>query len=62
MHHGEIREQGSHQDLLTLRGLYWKLYRLQYSDPTPAMHDEDAEEQIVYRPRGPSFSFGEGMG
>jgi ATP-binding cassette, subfamily B, multidrug efflux pump len=62
MHHGEIREQGSHQDLLTLRGLYWKLYRLQYSDPTPTHEEEEAEEQIVYRPRGPSFSFGEGMG
>jgi ATP-binding cassette subfamily B protein len=32
MHHGEIREQGSHQDLLAMRGLYWKLYKLQYAD------------------------------
>ncbi len=32
LHHGEIREQGSHQDLLAVRGLYWKLYRLQYAD------------------------------
>ena len=32
LHHGEIREQGSHQDLLALRGLYWRLYKLQYSD------------------------------
>ena len=32
LHHGEIREQGSHQELLAQRGLYWKLYKLQYSD------------------------------
>lgn len=31
-HHGELRESGSHQELLTLNGLYWRLYRLQYSD------------------------------
>jgi len=63
MHHGEIREQGSHQDLLSLRGLYWRLYKLQYSDPTwLAEGKEEEEQQITYRPRGPSFSFGEGMG
>ena len=63
MHHGEIREQGSHHDLLTLRGLYWKLYKLQYSDPTwLAEAKEEEEQQITYRRRGPSFSFGEGMG
>lgn len=32
LHHGEIREQGTHQELLTERGLYWKLYKLQYAD------------------------------
>src|SRR5437870_4766882 len=63
MHHGEIREQGAHQDLLALRGLYWKLYKLQYSDPSRAVEDreEEEEEEITYKPRGPSFSFSEGM-
>ena len=32
LHHGEIREQGTHQQLLAQRGFYWKLYRLQYAD------------------------------
>jgi len=32
MHHGELREMGSHNELLRLRGLYWRLYQLQYSD------------------------------
>lgn len=31
MHHGEIREIGSHTELLAARGLYWRLYQLQYS-------------------------------
>jgi ATP-binding cassette, subfamily B, multidrug efflux pump len=45
LHHGELREIGSHNELLGLRGLYWRLYQLQYSDeklhlthdPNPAL-------------------------
>jgi len=36
LHHGEIREQGTHQELLALRGLYWRLYKLQYADGSSA--------------------------
>jgi ATP-binding cassette subfamily B protein len=32
MHKGEVREIGSHQQLLGNRGIYWKLYQLQYKD------------------------------
>jgi ATP-binding cassette, subfamily B, multidrug efflux pump len=32
MHKGKLREKGTHQQLLTHRGLYWKLYQLQYRD------------------------------
>jgi ATP-binding cassette, subfamily B, multidrug efflux pump len=32
MHKGQLRERGTHQQLLNLRGLYWKLYQLQYRD------------------------------
>jgi len=32
MHRGQLREMGSHQELLALRGIYWKLYQLQYKD------------------------------
>ena len=32
MHKGQLRERGTHQELLTHRGLYWKLYQLQYKD------------------------------
>ncbi len=32
MHKGEIREIGTHQDLLAKQGIYYKLYQLQYKD------------------------------
>ncbi|HZD95852.1 MAG TPA: ABC transporter ATP-binding protein [Candidatus Sulfotelmatobacter sp.] len=32
MHKGHVREVGSHQELLAHRGIYWKLYQLQYKD------------------------------
>ena len=32
MHKGEVREMGSHQQLLAGRGIYYKLYQLQYKD------------------------------
>ena len=32
MHKGEIRETGNHQTLLAKRGIYYKLYQLQYKD------------------------------
>src|SRR5271156_845687 len=32
MHKGQVREIGTHQQLLAQRGIYWKLYQLQYKD------------------------------
>jgi ATP-binding cassette subfamily B multidrug efflux pump len=32
LHKGEIREVGTHQELLALGGIYYKLYQLQYKD------------------------------
>ena len=32
MHKGHVREVGTHQELLAQRGIYWKLYQLQYKD------------------------------
>ena len=32
MHKGQVREMGTHQQLLAKRGIYFKLYQLQYQD------------------------------
>ena len=32
MHKGQLRESGTHQQLLARRGIYWTLYQLQYKD------------------------------
>jgi ATP-binding cassette subfamily B protein len=32
MHKGQVREMGAHQQLLAQRGIYYKLYQLQYKD------------------------------
>jgi ATP-binding cassette subfamily B protein len=47
MHKGHVREMGSHQQLLTQRGIYWKLYQLQYKDqelpvPSPVLPPSDS--------------------
>ena len=31
-HKGRLREQGSHQELLLVRGIYYRLYQLQYKE------------------------------
>jgi len=48
MHKGQVREMGTHQQLLAQRGIYYKLYQLQYKDqevgveraPSPASADD----------------------
>jgi ATP-binding cassette subfamily B multidrug efflux pump len=48
MHKAHLREMGTHQELLARRGIYYKLYQLQYKDqevlvaraPTPASAGE----------------------
>ncbi len=35
-HKGELREMGNHQELLARRGIYFKLYQLQYKDQETA--------------------------
>ncbi|HSP14405.1 MAG TPA: ABC transporter ATP-binding protein [Thermoanaerobaculia bacterium] len=35
-HHGEIRERGTHEELMAINGLYRKLYEIQYREPVVA--------------------------
>ena len=56
LHKGQIREMGSHQELLKARGLYYRLYQLQYKDqllaredlppPAPAAGEGHARDQL----------------
>ena len=38
LHKGELREMGDHQALLAQRGLYHRLYQLQYKELKAASH------------------------
>ncbi|MDO8836967.1 MAG: ABC transporter ATP-binding protein, partial [Vicinamibacterales bacterium] len=46
LHKGRVRESGRHQELLALRGIYHRLYQLQYRD------QEDAGPGAPLAPRG----------
>lgn len=47
LHRGQLREAGTHQQLLALRGIYYKLYQLQYKEqesrPEPLVTDDFAQ-------------------
>ena len=36
-HHGEVRERGTHEELMQMDGLYRKLYEIQYREAVPAV-------------------------
>lgn len=40
LHKGRLREMGTHQELLAQRGIYYKLYQLQYRDQEVAVADD----------------------
>ena len=44
MHKAQLREMGTHQELLALRGIYYKLYQLQYKEEE--IQAKDAEEAV----------------
>lgn len=44
MHRGQLREEGPHQQLLSQRGIYWKLYQLQYQDQEAARSAPPVDE------------------
>ncbi|HKV23724.1 MAG TPA: ABC transporter ATP-binding protein [Candidatus Acidoferrum sp.] len=54
-HKGRLREQGDHQQLLALRGIYYRLYQLQYKEQELGLPEEsrDASGRLPESPRGP---------
>lgn len=44
-HKGRLREQGAHQELLAERGIYYRLYQLQYKEQE--LHDANGSRRLV---------------
>ncbi len=53
MHKGQMREIGSHQQLLAQRGIYWKLYQLQYKDQEISVRAGELATPSVEAPAAP---------
>ena len=50
LHKGELREAGTHQELLAARGLYHRLYQLQFKDsPSTSLRAGSAQPDLVGR-------------
>jgi ATP-binding cassette subfamily B protein len=47
MHKGQVREMGTHQQLLAQRGIYFKLYQLQYKDQEIAAGSSPSQQSTV---------------
>ena len=45
MHKAQLREQGTHQELLAVRGIYYKLYQLQYKEQELAASLPSSEQE-----------------
>jgi ATP-binding cassette, subfamily B, multidrug efflux pump len=53
-HKGRLREQGAHQELLAQRGIYYRLYQLQYKEQELGLPEDprDSAGQLADQPRG----------
>jgi ATP-binding cassette subfamily B multidrug efflux pump len=47
LHKGQVREMGTHQQLLAQRGIYYKLYQLQYKDQEVSVPRESSTTNIA---------------
>jgi ATP-binding cassette subfamily B protein len=45
-HKGRLREQGAHQELLALRGIYYRLYQLQYKEQELHLPQADGSAEV----------------
>ena len=51
LHKGQLRESGTHQELLAQRGIYFKLYQLQYKDQEGKVSKESKELFSLQNPQ-----------
>jgi ATP-binding cassette, subfamily B, multidrug efflux pump len=51
-HKGRLREQGAHQELLSERGIYYRLYQLQYKEQE--LHDASGGRRLADSTVGPT--------
>jgi ATP-binding cassette, subfamily B, multidrug efflux pump len=54
-HKGRLREQGAHQELLAQRGIYYRLYQLQYKEQELGLPEDprDSAGTLAEQPGGP---------
>jgi len=45
-HKGKLREEGSHQRLLAMRGIYYKLFQLQYKGGPPSLVETGPDDEL----------------
>jgi ATP-binding cassette, subfamily B, multidrug efflux pump len=51
LHHGRVRESGTHAELIARRGIYYRLYRLQFmsrSRPSDALLDPSRDGELLH--------------
>ena len=47
MHKAQLREAGTHQELLSRKGIYWKLYLLQYKDQPYQDQENERRQELA---------------
>jgi len=45
-HKGKLREAGTHQQLLAMRGIYYKLFQLQYKGSSPSLVESNTGDEV----------------
>jgi ATP-binding cassette subfamily B protein len=47
LHHGEVREMGTHAELMDKRGIYYRLYQLQYEREELKLGSHESAPKIL---------------
>ena len=69
LHHGEVKELGTHEELLAKRGIYYTLHELQFQDSQAAAeligaagNENKPQQRWVDKAKADAEPFGEGGG